>query len=191
MTYELLYGSIDTSSGQWNYDSDFVLDNYHWANFPEDLVEGNYTLAVVDSDGDTMPNENSTQYFHGVVELPEVSSKSFRGFEDVDGNLFWQWDPPADIALWSSSLDVSIRCWVSIYDGDDYIGDIYVAVPATLGGMYVPSSVMDLARLKGDNFRIALHTRTNDNDNRFYTNSVALSALKKERPSKTVVIPLL
>ena len=78
-----------------------------------------------------------------------------------------------------------------IFNGDDMSGNLYVTVPATLGGMYVPSSVMDLVWEKGDKFYVQLHLRTNDNNNRYYTNPVALSALKKERPVKTVVIPLL
>jgi hypothetical protein len=190
-TPDLLLGSIDTSSGQWSYDSAFSPSNYHIATFSADLVEGNYTLVITDTDGEAVANDNPTKYFNGVVELPEISSKTFRGYTDAGGNFFWQWDPPDDTAVWSQSLDVSIRCYLIIYNGDNHIGDVYVTVPATLGGMYVPRNVMDLVWPRGDKFYVQLHLRTNDNNNRYYTNPVSLNVLKKERSSKTVVIPLL
>jgi len=189
--YDALYGRIDTTTGLWIYDADFTTENYHAVNFSGNLAAGNYTFTVIDEDGETMTNDNPTQYFNGVVELPTISSKSFRGYEDASGNWTFQWDPPMDSETWSGLHNMSIRCWISIFLGDDYKGDIYVTVPAALGGMYVPSNVMDLARQIGDNGRFALHLRTNDNNNRYYTNSVGLSDLNKERPSKTVVIPLL
>ena len=168
--FESLYGHIDTTTGQWIYDTDFAPENYYAVNFSGDLAAGDYTLAVIDSDGAAMTIDNPTYTFNGVVELPTISYKSFRGYEDAAGNLTVQWDPPLDSGLWSGSADMSIRCWLNIYLGDDYLGDIYVTVPAALGGMYVPSSVMDLARARGDSFRLALHLRTNDNNNRYYTN---------------------
>jgi hypothetical protein len=190
-TYEMLYGSIETGSGQWNYDSEFSTENIYIANFSEDPVEGNYSLFIIDTDGVDVSVASNPRYYNGVVELPKISSKTFRGYEDADGNLFWQWDPPTDTAVWSQSLDVSIRCWLGIYDGDDPVAQVYVTVPATLGGMYVPKNIMDLVRQKGDWFYVQLHLRTNDNDNRYYTNGIPLSSLKKERSVKTVVIPLL
>jgi hypothetical protein len=186
-----LYGEIDTSTGQWNYDSDFSVSNFYSAKFSADLVVGSYSLFITDTDGVVMSVATLSRDYNGVVELPKISSKSFRGYEDSDGNFFWQWDPPTDTAVWSQSLDVSIRCWLGIYNGNDPAGEIYVTVPARLGGMYVPNSIMDLARQRGDWFYVQLHLRTNDNNNRYYTNWVPLSSLKKERPVKTVVIPLL
>ena len=190
-TQDMLYGAIDTSSGQWDYDSNFSESNTNVAKFSVDLVPGDYTLFITDTDSDVMANDTLTRHYNGVVELPKISSKSFRGYEDANGNFFLQWDPPTDTAVWSQSLDVSIRCWLGIYLGDDPTGEINVTVPATLGGMYVPSSIMDLARQKGDWFYVQLHLRTNDNNNRYYTNGVPLTSLKKERPARTVVIPLL
>ena len=95
------------------------------------------------------------------------------------------------MALWASNPNMSIRCWLDIFNGDDYVGMVYVTVPALLGGMYVPGSVMAQARQKGDRFDLGLHIRTNDNSNRYYTNAIKLSDLKSQRASKKVVIPLL
>ena len=190
MTYEILSGRINTDTGQWEYETDFRAENYCRVNFSGNLVEGDYTLEVIDEDDDTMSNSYATHYFNGVVALPEFTSKSFRGFEDVDGNFYWQWDTPVDTALWSSSLDASIRCWLTIYNGNVYVGEVYISVPALLGGVYVPSRVMDLSRQKGDRITIGMHIRTNDNNNRFYTKDIALSALRKERRKAAVVIPM-
>jgi hypothetical protein len=194
-TSETLFGRLDTATGVWIYDSDFIAENYYAVNFSGDLAAGFYGLTVIDEDGDPIANAQPSVYFNGVVALPEISSKSFRGFEDAAGNFLVQWDPPADTALWSTDLDVSIRCWLSIYDSadlTDLIAEVYVRIPAMVGGMYVPRSVMDLARTKGDYLQVGLHLRTNDNNNRYYTNVVPLNTLKMQRSGGgVVVVPLL
>jgi hypothetical protein len=101
-----------------------------------------------------------------------------------------QWGPPADMALWAGALDVSICCWLAIYNCVDYVSEVYVKVAALLGGMFVPSSVRDFARQKGDSLGVALHIRTNDRGNRFFTNAVPLNQLKAQK-SGAVVVPLL
>ena len=78
VTPDMLYGAIDTSSGQWNYDSEFSASNTYIANFSSDLAEGSYTLAITDTDGVLVSNDTPSVYYNGVVELPEISSKSFR-----------------------------------------------------------------------------------------------------------------
>ena len=188
--YDTLYGHLDANA-VWVYDADFVTENYFGVNFTGDLAEGNYTLTITDTDGVVMTNGNPTQHFNGVVELPTISAKSFRAYEDVSGGLICQWDPPMSMGIWAGSLDFSIRAWLSIYDGDVYQGEIYVSVPAILGGIYVPSNVVDLASQRGDNFRFSLHIRTNDNNNRYYANEAALTSLKPEHSGKTLVVPLL
>jgi hypothetical protein len=192
---ESLSGRLDTALGQWVYASEFENETYFAVKFSGDLSPGFYELTVIDKDDDEMTNAQPSMYFDGVVELPEISSKSFRGGEDAAGNFLLQWDPPADMALWSAHLDVSIRCWLSIYasaDLTDLIAEVYVRIPAMVGGMYVPRSVMDLARAKGDYLRIGLHLRTNDNNNRYYTNEVPLNTLKMQRSGGgVVVVPLM
>lgn len=189
-TYDILSGFIDTSSGGWIYDSEFLGDNYCTADFSEDLVEGNYTLTIIDTDEEAMIISPATRNFGGIIELPQISSKSFRGFQDAGGNLLWQWDPPADMAMWSVSSDVDLRCMLDIFLGDDYIGMVWINVPSTVGGTYIPSDVMDLVRQKGDNFKLQLQIRDIDNNNRYYTNEVALNALREERSKAVVVIPM-
>ena len=192
---ESLNGHLDTTLGLWIYGDEFSADNYFKVNFDGNLQAGSYELTVIDVDGDPMAyNQASTMYFNGVVDLPEISSKSFRGYEDDAGNFLVQWDPPADTALWAPDLDVSIRCWLEVYDSADLgheLAEVYVKIPAVVGGMYVPRSVMDLARSKGDYQKVALHLRTNDNSNRYYTNSVPLTTLKTQKSSGVVVVPLM
>lgn len=192
MAYEILNGSLETSSGEWYYDSEFSNDNYWIADFSEDLAEGNYTLTVTDTDGEAMENNPATRYFGGVVELPQISSKSFRGFEDAGGNLLWQWDLPTDMATRSLPYDVDPRCMLDIFNGDDYIGMLWINVPSIVSGVYIPSNVMELARQKGDNFKLQLQIRDTDNTNRYYSNEINLSELKKERPveTKTLIFPI-
>lgn len=186
-TYETLYGSFLPDSGQWYYDPAFGFANYCRVNFGGELEPGFYTLTVVDTDDVTI--FEGSQYFNGIVDLPQISSKTFRGYEDAAGNVIWHWDLPSDTDFWQSYPDCSIRSWVSVYNGSAYIGDIYVRVPLTATMMLVPSSVMDLARQKGDNFEVGLHVRTNDNNNRSYSHNVPFSSLRKDL-RRAVVIPL-
>jgi hypothetical protein len=191
---ETLSGRLDTALGQWVYASEFENETYFAVKFSGNLTAGHYGLTVIDKDGDTMTNAGPSIYFNGVAELPAISSKSFRGFEDAAGNFLVQWDPPADMAMWSTDLGVSIRCWISVYDSadlTDLLAEVYVRIPAMVGGMYVPRSVMDLARTKGDYLEVGLHLRTSDNNNRYYTNKVPISALKQQRSGGAVVVPLL
>ncbi len=190
MPYDILNGSLETNSGEWDYDSEFREDNYWIADFSEDLVAGIYTLTVFDTDGERMENDPASHYFGGVVELPQISSKSFRGFEDAGGNLLWLWDPPADMAIWSLLYEVDVRCMLDIYNGDDYTGMVWINVPSIVSGAYIPSNVMDLARQKGDNFKLQLQIRNTDNNNRYYTKEIALNALREERRKAVVVIPM-
>lgn len=192
MAYEILNGSLETSSGEWYYDSGFSYDNYWIADFSEDLAEGNYTLTVTDTDGEAMENNPATRYFGGVVELPQILSKTFRGYEDAGGNLLWQWDLPADMATGSLSYDVDPRCMLDIFIGEHYIGMVWINVPSIVSAAYIPSNVMDLVRQKGDNFKLQLQIRDTDNNNRFYSNEIKLSELKKERPveTKTLIFPI-
>ena len=190
MAHDQLDGSFETSSGEWDYDAEFISTNYWIADFPEELVEGNYTLTVIDTNGQAMENDPATRYFGGVVELPQISSKSFRGFEDTGGNLLWQWDLPAAMATQSLSDNVDLRCMLDVFNGDDYAALVWINVPSGMGGVMVPSNVMDLIRQKGDNFELSLQIRDIANTNRYYSSKIKLSELKKERRKTVVVIPL-
>jgi hypothetical protein len=190
--YETLNGSYDTNSKQWNYGSNFYFENTFMIDFSDGIEIGNHTLTVVDVDDATMtfiPGISKTQYFNGTVDLPEITSKSFRGYEDASGNLLWYWDLPMDTNFWASSPEVSFRCWVTIMNGDSYVGGIWVRVPVTMGMLFVPNSVMDKAKLKGDNLRLGLHLRTNDDNNRYYANEIKLTSLKKKR-TNVIFLPL-
>jgi hypothetical protein len=134
--YETLNGSCDTNSKQWNYDSNFYFENTFVIDFNDGIEIGNHTLTVVDIDDATMtfaPGISKTKYFNGTVDLPEITSKSFRGYEDASGNLLWYWDLPMDTNFWASLPEVSFRCWVTIMNGDNYVGALWVRVPVTMG----------------------------------------------------------
>jgi hypothetical protein len=186
-TFEMLYGRYDAKTGNLNYDSEFYFENQYTHDFNGALDPGNYTLTVVDIDGVTI--FEGTRYFNGVIELPAISSKSFRGFEDNSGNFICQWDLPLETDFWTASYDISIRCWISIFDKNSYIGDIWIVLPVNAGMLFVPSRIMNLAKEKGDHFKIGLHIKTNDDNNRVYTSDIPLSALKKNQQN-VVVVPL-
>jgi hypothetical protein len=189
----ILYGSYDGDTEEWSYDSDFHYENYFGINFSGDLEIGNDTLSVIDVDDVTMPfaaGDGDVKYFNGIVNLPKISAKSFRGYEDTSGNLLCQWSLPMDTYFYASSPNCSFRCFILIYNGNSFVGEIFVKVPVAVSMMFVPNSVMDKAKLMGDNFLLGVHLRTNDNNNRIYTKNIPLTTLKK-KSTNVVVVPLM
>ena len=69
-------------------------------------------------------------------------------------------------------------------------GDLWVTQPTLLGIVIVPSSVMQTLKAEGNTLEARIQMRTNDNNNRTYSNAVNLDAIKRVRRQKVVVIPL-
>jgi hypothetical protein len=61
--------------------------------------------------------------------------------------------------------------FISIYDGDgNYVGEAYIGVPTHLGRLFVPRDVGKKIAAEGASFSLNIQFRTNDNNNRRYSN---------------------
>jgi hypothetical protein len=190
--YKVLKGEYkadkdDPNEGQWNFASEFVTESYYSLNFDQPLQVGNYRLEVT-LQGETSPNV-LFKYFNGQESLPIISSDSFRGYADSSGNWIWTWDAPHDTAFWTSGLATSVRAFVTIIDKGQYVGELDIRQPTHLGIAIIPSNVVQKLEAEGDTFRVQLQLRTNDNNNRAYSNSIFTDELQKEK-RKVVVIPI-
>lgn len=190
--YKMIYGHYNTDNDNWFYDDDISEENYFRINYTSPaLTTGTYRLEVTFNDGS--PAYSGELTFNGLQTLPTVSSDTFYWHTDTAGNFIWGWKAPYEANMYASGeTNTSIRCWLSMFNGDTYVGDIWVKVPTQVPMMYVPKSVMDLAATVSDNYKAGLQIRTNDNNNRYYTNQVTIDKPEKSKEKKkVVVIPLL
>ncbi|CAN2050462.1 exported hypothetical protein [Candidatus Magnetomoraceae bacterium gMMP-13] len=163
---ESLGGSYDAESEEWQYNEDFEDESGYYSAFQETLKIGDYHLVVID--------ENNVIYdeyweFDQKADLPIISSNSFDVRKDASGNFIWSWDVPV-----ISDLDTSVRAWIDIYNDETPIGDLIAKIPTNMGQLFVPNTVFQKIESKGNKFFIGLHIRTNDNNNRSYSNEIEI-----------------
>jgi hypothetical protein len=174
-TWKGLFGSFDVNTGQWSFSSDFApVQPENVIFFDEPLIQGTYHLHVVDTDGtpyDVYSDSNA------LVDLPMISSRSFRGYEDASGNFIWTWDLPLDLDFWNAGLSTSFRVLIGVYNNGSYMGDLWVTQPTDLDTIIVPSSVMQKLRAEGDTLKARIQLRTDDASNRTYSNEVNIDDL--------------
>jgi hypothetical protein len=111
------------------------------------------------------------KYFEGTQNPPAISSGSFCAFRDELENIVWKWEIPSEKF---SDLRTSIRTWLVGYAANgDYVGEIYLKVPTHMGWALAPANlIQQLEQMGSQSFKITVQTRTNNNNNRFYTADV-------------------
>jgi hypothetical protein len=160
-------------TGQWHYPPEFHDVNYYGIGFNASepwLVPGTYHLEVTDTDGAIC---DSYYAFNGLVALPIISADTFEtSFEGSDFVL--RWDVP-DLTGIISPEATSVRGALRIYSSEAYVGEVSVRVPTDLGYLAVPPYILEMIQTLGDRFELAVQLRTNDNNNRTYSNQMAPS----------------
>ena len=187
--YETIYGQFDLCSFQYYYDS-WMTESYYIVDFSETPIPGTYVLTVETDDG---AFHTKDYVFNGLVELPQISSKSFRGGKDSNGNFFLIWDPPSNPEfLGSDTSNLDVRTFLEIYDNSgDFVADVFVfGIPVNFGYLKIPSNIVQQAENKGVFYKIGLQVRTKDNNNRYYSTSIPVDRLPQEKKSGVVVVPL-
>jgi hypothetical protein len=168
----VLSGNYDWKQGRWYYPAAFGVDAGYTGKVSEPLKPGKYVLEAVDKDQKKYTGEF---YINGIVKLPLISSKTIKPSFDKDGNLICQWAVPWVLGQKNPDWDTFTQAVINIYDGQTLTGVMYVRVPTYMGRLFVPSSVLDLLRAKGSSFEISVNLRTNDNNNRIYSNRIPLT----------------
>ena len=81
---EEMFGLYDGVRSRWYYSDTWQADSWFRANFFEPLIPGKYRLKVTITDGTVLENSFS---FNKRVELPVISSSSFKIYKDPFGNV--------------------------------------------------------------------------------------------------------
>jgi hypothetical protein len=168
-----LFGRYDSDTGQWNYDEQYTFGNYHTADIDVSLIVGTYNLLVTDIYGDEYDMDFE---FNGLVNLPIISSSSFRLRLDPLLNLIWEWDIDDCYYLYlNPSLETQARAYILIYDqNDNQIGMLWVSLPTHLGRLFVPSDVLWKVLIAGKSWKFGIQLRDRNSNNKSYSNSLEI-----------------
>lgn len=163
-TEKLMYGGYDGSSSQWWYDEEFGFSSFHIADVEPKLFPGTYRLVVQDTDG---YRYESYHGFNELVDLPMISSHSFRTHRDKFNNFIWEWKVPYGL---DPALETSVRAIILIYDkNDNFVGELYTRLPTHFGRLYVPRDIVEKILAQGQRIKLQIQIRTNDQNNRSYS----------------------
>jgi hypothetical protein len=163
-TEKLMSGGYDGSSSQWRYGEEFGFSSFHIADFEPKLLPGRYRLVVTDTDGYIY---ESSYGFNELVDLPIISSRSFRTRLDKFNNFIWEWKVPYDL---DPALATSVRAIILIYDkNDNFVGELYTRLPTHFGRLFVPRDIVEKILEQGQRIKLQIQIRTNDQNNRSYS----------------------
>jgi len=160
----------DASNGRWIYSAPYFYSQYS-AEFSDQLITGTYRLTFTDTDGKISQMNYS---FNKIVDLPIIPSRSYHYYRDQDGNFLWDWQ----VQYVDPTIQTSVRAWITIYDAQgNYWGELWVKVPTNMGWLFVPKEIYDVVLSMGRTFSLQTQIRTDDNNNRAFSNAVPMSNL--------------
>lgn len=182
---------FDTVNAEWIYDSAYPLSQFD-AEFQGTLVTGTYTIEVTTDD---IVTHIQTIEVEEIINLPAISYRTFQIHSDLDGNIHWTWDIPKELLDLASTYNLSVRAGVVAYDNDVETAIFWPAIPVQMGFCFVPASIYNFLKSKGDTIIFSFQVRTNNlNQARSYTKSIEITDLISPVsiiPKKSaVVIPL-
>lgn len=140
------------------------------ADFAGTLMQGAYTLNVEDVNGATL---TKTFQFNGLVTLPIIPASSINCYKDNGGNLILSWEKPVIPA----GLDINntnTTGALTAFSNGDGNGEVWTRVPTDLGFISIPDSVVQQFKGWGDPYKFSVLFRTNDTNNRAYSNWVEI-----------------
>jgi len=187
-TYDHLGGRYD--GGTWDYQSAFTTESFYSVKILDSLHVGTYTLDV--GFIDSSPDITSEIVFNGLVNLPVISAGTFTGYEDSGGNFIWNYGVP-DLTGIIDPSETSVRGLLSIYDdGGQILGEMSIKAPTDLGYFLIPEDVISLILDLGDVDYVegAVQLRTNDNNNRTFSDRVDLDSIPASVPEPATMLLL-
>lgn len=168
--YKTVGGGYDAENGNWYFGDSLHDESYYNVQFEGALKTGEYKLVITDKAG---VQYNEYKNYDSTQNLPLISSETFCAFKDNTGNLIWKWAIPPVI-----EASTSVRAWVNgSKDGID-TGEIYVKVPTHMGYAVAPQNLLQMIDGDGHILKIGVHVRTNDNNNRAYSNMIEWNTAK-------------
>jgi hypothetical protein len=160
-----LDGGYDGERGLWNYMSTPYIPSYHYGVVKPKLIQGTYRL-VVQFDGVT---SEMNYVYNGAVQLPIVKASTIKTSFDKAGNLICEWPVSFQLSSTNPGLALSARPFIEFYRKSKWVGTLYIKVPFHLGRAFVPKSVLNTIKKKGDTFKFFVRLQTYDNNVRTYS----------------------
>jgi hypothetical protein len=190
--FDYVPARFDTDSAQWIYDPPYLLSEFD-AEIEGTLVTGTYTLEVTTDDWVT---HTKTINFDEILNLPIISSRTFQIHTDLNGNISWTWDIPKELLELAETYDLVVRAGVFTYKNEEIAALSWPNMPVHVGFCFIPASVYNFLKSKGDSIKFSLNVRTNDglSKARAYSKSTVITDLNAPvsiiPKNGVVVVPL-
>ena len=168
---EEIFGLYEAIQSKWLYSSDWQFDSWFRANFSEPLVAGTYRLTVTTIDGKTAEGKCTV---NSIIELPIISSQSFKFYQDAFGNVIWKWDIPDNLGYLVFNRPTEARAAIDIYKDKKNVAYFFVKIPTHLSYVFIPHSVVQKINAKGNQFGLKVQLETGDKNSRAYSNTVMI-----------------
>ena len=165
---EEIFGLYDAVKCQWFYSDTWQFDSWFRADFSELLVPGTYRLKVTTVDGEI--TEGICE-FKSVVDLPIISSRSFKFYPDLLGNIIWKWDIPDSLGHMVFNHQTEARASIDIYRNENNVAYFFVKIPSHMGYVFIPRNVVQKIHAKGDQYGLRIQLETGDKNSRTYSNT--------------------
>jgi len=178
---EEIFGLYDAIKSQWLYIDTWQFDSWFRANFYEPLIPGIYRLKVTTIDGQVL---ESSCRFKKHVELPVISSNSFKFYNDSFGNIIWKWDIPDDLGRLVFNHHTEARASIDIYKDKKNSAYFFVKIPTHMGYVFIPRDVVRKIREKGNQFGLKVQLETGDRNSRSYSNTLVITDLMAAIPER-------
>jgi hypothetical protein len=169
---EEIFGLYDAIKSRWYYSDTWLYDSWFKANFSEPLIPGQYRLKVTTIDGKVV---DSSFYFKKRVELPVISSSSFKIYNDTLGNVIWKWDIPDDLGRLIFNHFTEARASIDIIKNKKNVAYFFIKIPSHLGYVFIPRHIAEKITSKGDQFGFKIQLETKDKNNRTYSGTFLTS----------------
>jgi hypothetical protein len=166
---EEIFGLYDSVKSSWYYYDNWQIDSWFRANFFEPLIPGQYRLKVTTVAGHVV---EKNYHFKKRVELPVISSSSFKIHNDSLGNVIWKWDIPDDLGRMIFDHHTEARASIDIIKNKKNVAYFFIKIPSHLGYVFIPRQIAEKITSKGDQFAFRIQLETKDKNNRTYSDTV-------------------
>jgi hypothetical protein len=167
-----IFGLYNAVMSVWNYSNKWQFDSWFRANFFEPLIPGQYRLKVTTVDGKVVEN---SFHFKKRVELPVISSSSFKIYNDPLGNVIWKWDIPDNLGRLIFNHHTEARASIDILKDKKNVAYFFIQIPSHLGYVFIPRHLAEKITSKGDQFGFRIQLETKDKNNRTYSGTLLTS----------------
>jgi hypothetical protein len=167
-----IFGIYDAVTSRWDYSDSWQFDSWFRADFFEPLIPGQYRLRVTLADGQVVESRFD---FKKTVELPVISSSSFKIYNDAFGNVIWKWDIPDDMGRLVFDLSTEARASIDIIKDKKNVAYFFTKIPSHLGYVFIPRRIAEKITSKGDQFGFQIQIETKDKNNRTYSATLLTS----------------